>query len=274
MTAAVNLNATSGRADLGPGDGSRRGQSRLSTVQTVLEQKAKLTVDELATMLGVSAATVRRDLARLERQRVVIRSHGGAVWVGRDFETPVASRAHSHTAEKRRIAARAAGLVGKGAVVGITGGTTTMEVARAISAREELTVVTNALNIGAELAVRQNVRLVLTGGVARTASFELSGPIAERTIRDYNLDIAFVGVDGVDPTAGFTTHNDLEATTDGALVARATRVVVVADSTKIGRVKFARICDLERVDLFITDTGATEEQVIALREAGLEVDLA
>lgn len=260
----------------GPGaDGApgRRGAERLRAIRAIVERQSRVAVEDLAAALEVSAATVRRDLARLERERALIRSHGGAVRVDRGYEVPIGSRVLSQADEKKRIAAYAAGLVAEGAVVGVTGGTTTMEVARAIAGREELTVVTNALDIGAELALRRNVRLVVTGGVARTASFELSGPVAERTIRGYNLDVAFVGVDGVDAVAGFTTHNDLEALTNAALVQQAAMTVVVADSTKIGQVRFARICGLDEVDLLVTDVGASPEHVRALRGAGLAVEL-
>ncbi len=253
--------------------GARKTRLRLAAAREILERGGRASVEELVAALGVSAATVRRDLARLEREGHVVRSHGGAVLLERGFEIPISYRALSQAAEKRRIAHRAAALVSDGSVVGITGGTTTMEVARAIANTTDLTVVTNALDIGAEMAARRNVRLVLTGGTARTASFELSGPIAERTIHDYNLDLVFVGVDGVDAMAGFTTHNDLEARTNAALVQRASKVVVVADSTKLGQVKFARICDLQDADLLISDEGAPEEQVGLLRSAGLDVVL-
>jgi DeoR family transcriptional regulator of aga operon len=134
-----------------------------------------------------------------------------------------------------------------------------------------MTVVTNALNIGAELALRPNIRLVMTGGIARSASFELSGPVAERTIQEYNIDVAFVGVDGFDPVAGCTTHNDSEALTNAMLVRRGARVIVVADSTKLGKVKFAQICTTDAVDLLVTDTATSEEQVAAFERAGVEV---
>ncbi len=253
--------------------GARSTRVRLAAAREILEREGKASVEELAAALDVSAATVRRYLDRLEQEGRVVRSHGGAVLIERGFEIPIGDRALSQAAEKRRIALRAATLVSEGAVVGITGGTTTMEVARAIANTDDLTVVTNALDIGAEMAARRNVRLVLTGGTARTASFELSGPIAERTIRDYNLDLVFVGVDGVDATAGFTTHNDLEARTNAALVQRASKVVVVADSTKLGQVKFARICDLQDAHLLVSDESATEERVSPLRSAGLDVVL-
>jgi DeoR family transcriptional regulator of aga operon len=131
--------------------------------------------------------------------------------------------------------------------------------------------VTNALNIASELAVRPNLKLVVTGGVARSKSYELVGPLAEQVLADLNLDIVFIGVDGIDPTAGLTTHHEIEAHTNRALIERAQRVVVVADSSKIGRVAFARICELEGVHEMITDAGADPGIVERISEAGVEV---
>lgn len=252
----------------------RHRADRLRAMLSLLSTDSTAAVDDLAAALSVSSATVRRDLSQLASQGLVLRSHGGAVRVDRGYELPIRYRETSQAAEKRRIAAMASGLVADGAVVGITGGTTTMEIARALANRQNLTVVTNALNIGAELALRPNVRLVVTGGIARPASFELSGPAAERTIQDYNLDISFVGVDGVHPTAGCTTHNDAEALTNAALVRRAATVVVAADSTKLGQVKFARICRIEDVDHLITDASAAARWVESFQAAGVDVMLA
>ena len=129
--------------------------------------------------------------------------------------------------------------------VGLTGGTTTTEVARALAARQDLTVVTNALNIAVELAVRANLKLIVTGGVARSASYELVGPLADATLQGIYVDLAFVGVDGIDAARGLTTQNEVEAATDRALIARAGRTIVVADASKLGRVAFAFIAALE-----------------------------
>ena len=106
-----------------------------------------------------------------------------------------------------------------GASVGLTGGTTTTEVARVLASRNELTVVTNALNIAAELAVRPNLKLVVTGGVARSASYELVGPLADATLQGIYVDLAFVGVDGIDAARGLTTQNEVEAATNRGLIA-------------------------------------------------------
>ena len=132
----------------------------------------------LAGDLGVSEATVRRDLQVLGEQRLLERSHGGAVAHGTAHELPVRYRT-GRSDEKQRIARAAAELVADGQSVGLTGGTTTTEVARVLAPRSDLTVVTNALNIAAELAVRPNLKLIVTGGVARSASYELVGPLAD-----------------------------------------------------------------------------------------------
>jgi DeoR family transcriptional regulator, aga operon transcriptional repressor len=244
---------------------------RLRSILQLIGVDSSVSVGELAEELGVSTATVRRDLAQLASQGLIMRSHGGAIKLHRGYELPIHYRTTSRAAEKKRIATLAVSLVDDGAVVGVTGGTTTMEVTRALAVRQQLTIVTNALNIAAELALRPNTRLVVTGGISRSASFELSGPVAERTIHEYNIDVAFVGVDGIDPVAGCTTHNDSEALTNAALVTRAARVIVVADSTKLGQVKFASICEISAVDLLITDNGATEDQVAAFEKADVEV---
>ncbi len=252
----------------------RRRADRLRRILELVDTEATSSVDELAEALAVSSATVRRDLAQLDSQGLVVRSHGGAMRVDRGYELPVRYRETDRAVEKKRIAAVAATLADDGAVVGITGGTTTMEVARALVDRHGLTVVTNALNIAAELALRPNLRLVVTGGIARPASFELVGPVAERTIEEFNIDIAFVGVDGVNVRAGCTTHNDWESLTNAALVRRAGRVVVVADRTKLGQVKFARICDISAVDVLITDAAADRTEVDAISAARVDVRLA
>ncbi len=247
---------------------------RLRAILNLIDTESTTAVDELASALSVSSATVRRDLAQLAGQGLVLRSHGGAVRVDRGYELPIRYRETSQAGEKRRIGQAAAELVGEGAVVGVNGGTTTMEVSRALATRRNLTVVTNALNIGAELALRPNIRLVVTGGIARTASFELSGPAAERAIQDYNIDVAFIGVDGVDPVSGCTAHNDSEALSNAALVRRAAKVIVVADHTKLGQVKFARICEIAAVNILITDSGASGDRVAEFEAVGVDVRLA
>jgi DeoR family transcriptional regulator of aga operon len=250
--------------------GVRRAE-RLSLILESLAADGTVDVAALSQRFGVSAATARRDLQFLEGQRMLARTHGGAVAHEVLYELPLRYKAARHQVEKQRIALAAATLVADGSVVGLTGGTTTTEVARAIVDRRGLTVVTNALNIASELAIRADLKLVVTGGTARPESYELVGPVAEQALERLNLDVAFVGVDGIAARAGLTTHHEIEAHTNRAMVARARRALVVADSSKLGRVAFAQICPLDAVGELITDDDADPLLVRELREAGLVV---
>ena len=157
------------------------------------------------------------------------------------------------------------------ASVGLTGGTTTTEVAHRLADRQGLTVVTNALNIAAELAVRPDIKLIVTGGAARSESYELVGPLAEATLEGLNLDLAIVGVDGIAVAGGLTTHHDIEAHTNRVLIGRAKRVIVVADGSKIGRLAFSRICDVSCVHELITDATAPASELQRLADAGIAI---
>jgi DeoR family transcriptional regulator, aga operon transcriptional repressor len=244
---------------------------RIGAILERLSLDGSVSVADIATDLEVSEATIRRDLRLLEDQRLLGRTHGGAVPQGVLYELPLRYKSGRQTKQKLRIAREAANRVLDGWAIGLTGGTTTTEVARVLVERERLTVVTNALNIASELAVRPNLKLVVTGGVARPESYELIGPIAEASLEGLNLDMVFLAVDGISPTAGLTTHHEIEAGTNRALLERARHVTVVADSSKIGKVAFARICQLSQVDELITDDGADGDALVALRDAGLIV---
>ena len=243
---------------------------RLGRILELLARDGTVTVSVLAEELGVSEATVRRDLQALGDQRLLERSHGGAVAHGTAHELPVRYRT-GRSDEKRRIAQAAAELVTDGMAIGLTGGTTTTEVARMLGLRQGLTVVTNALNIAVELAVRPDLKLIVAGGVARATSYELVGSLADATLRSVYVDIAFVGVDGVDAERGLTTQNEVEAATNRVLMDRAERTVVVADATKLGRVAFAEIAGIDRAHQLITNNAGDAEQLERLRAAGLAI---
>jgi DeoR family transcriptional regulator, aga operon transcriptional repressor len=248
-----------------------RQEVRLSSILATISETGSVGVAELAERFQVSSATIRRDLEALEEQRLLARTHGGAVAHGVVYELPLRYKAARHEEEKRRIAAAAATRVTDGMAVGLTGGTTCTEVARALVEHERLTVVTNALNIAAELAIRRTLKLVVTGGTARPESYELVGPIAEQALEGFQLDVAIVGVDGIDAAHGCTTHHEVEAHTNATLLERAREVIVVADASKVGAAAFARICPIGRVQRLITDHAAGPVALGALREAGVHV---
>jgi DeoR family transcriptional regulator of aga operon len=246
-----------------------RKAERLSAILDQVADYGRVDVADLADYLGVSGATVRRDLQSLSANRLIVRTHGGATAAANGFELPVGIKASRHQAQKTRIGRAAADLVPDGSVVGMTGGTTALELARALQNRQDITVVTNAINIAAELAGHA-LRLVVIGGVVRR-SYELVGPAAEAMLGNYHLDIAFIGVDGLTPREGCTTHDEMEAQTDRAFLDRAHRSIVVADSSKIGLVRFAHIAPLSRVSDVVTDVDATPEQLRALAAAGPQI---
>lgn len=251
---------------------SLRRADRVTAILERLAAEQSLKATDLAREFGVSAATLRRDLQLLEDQKLLSRTHGGARAQDVAYELPVRYRSGRRRDDKVRIAAHAADLLPRGRLtLGLTGGTTTSEVARVIAGRVDLTVVTNALNIATELAVRPRVKVIVTGGVTRPQSYELVGPLADRTMSGLHLEVAVVGVDGIDADAGLTTHDEVEAHTNASMVDRAARVIVVADGSKVGRVLLARICAIDKVTELVTDSSADARALELLRAQGVLV---
>jgi DeoR family transcriptional regulator of aga operon len=249
-----------------------RQEDRLGIILEKLSQHSSVGVPELARELDVSQASVRRDLRLLEDQQLLTRTHGGAMASGVLYELPMRYRGGRRQDAKRAIARKALELLDpEVASIGLNGGSTTTEVARALMSHGRLRVVTNALNIASELAVRAQIDLVVCGGSARSESYELVGPIAEATLAGLNLDVAILGVDGISAKAGLTTHHEVEAQTNRAILRAAERVIVVADATKIGRRAFARISEISAVSDVVTDTSADQQAVADLERAGVTV---
>lgn len=255
---------------------------RLNTLLEMIGEQGRVEVDQAAAKLNVSPATIRRDLDHLAGRQLLTRARGGAVAGNVAYNLPGRNHADRHTVEKRRIGEAAARLVNRGMVIGFNGGSTTTEVSRAVAARPEfndrgsspaLTVVTNAVNIAHELTVRQSIRLVSTGGVARPQSFELTGHLAGMVLEEVSLDLAFIGVDAVDPLRGAYAHHESEAAINKLLAHRAKKVVVVTDSSKLGAYAFARICPTLDIDLLITDSAAEPSLVSAFELEGVRVTL-
>jgi DeoR/GlpR family transcriptional regulator of sugar metabolism len=253
---------------------------RWTRLLEVLGDKGRIEVAEAAELLGVSTATVRRDMEELARQQLLTRTRGGAVLSGVAYDLPLRYKAARQADEKHRIARAAAALIPPGAVVGVNGGTTTSDVARELAIRADLadrgtatalTIVTNAINIANELAVRPYVKTVVTGGVARANSYELTGPLATMVLQAISLDYAILGVNAVDPRFGAATHDEGEASANRAMAERAEKVIVVADATKLGRRAFAQVCDAAEISVLITDREAPEEIVERFTAQGVEV---
>lgn len=248
---------------------------RWNAILELLAEEGRLSVEDAARALDVSTATIRRDFDQLAQQQMLMRTRGGAVAQSVSYDLPLRYKTARHADEKHRIATAAAALVQPGAVIGLNGGTTTSELARTLATQATLesgfTVVTNALNIAAELVVRQHVKIVVTGGVARPQSYELIGPLASGVLEQVTLDIAFLGVDALDVELGASAHHEGEAAVNHLLISRAAMVAVVADSSKLGKRAFSRICPISEIDTLITDERLTEAEAARFTEAGVKV---
>lgn len=254
---------------------SLRRADRVSAILARLGTGDDVRVSALAEEFGVSHATLRRDLQMLEDQKLLRRTHGGAVTQGVFYELPVRYRAGQQHEQKRRIAALAADLLPRGLLaVGLTGGTTTSEVAHCVATRVDLTVVTNALNIAMTLTTRPRLTVVVVGGVLRTQSYELVGQLAQQTLSHLKMDVVVVGVDGISAEGGLTTHDPVEARTNASMIAQSGRVIVVADGSKVGRNLPAAMAPVHAATELVTDGSAPKDPLAAIAAAGVSVHIA
>ncbi|MBO8142397.1 MAG: DeoR/GlpR transcriptional regulator [Firmicutes bacterium] len=245
-------------------------EQRQERILSELAKRGSVGVVELSKLLGVSEATVRRDLGELAGHGLLRRTHGGAALVERGEELPYHAKAAAYLPEKRRIGAAAAALLEPGQVIGCTGGTTVAQAARLLQGKR-LVVVTNALNIALELAGSEETDVIMTGGALRSRSLETVGHIAERSFREFCIDVALLGADGISIKEGITTYHLAEAHANRVLVERSREVWVLADHSKLGKVTPAVIGPVSRMTRLITDAGAPDDFVASLREQGIDV---
>lgn len=255
--------------------GSRKRGRRFVRILEAVADRGAMTLPELVAMLGVSAATARRDLAELADHGLVRRTHGGVRAVDSGGELPVELRDTQCPVAKLAIARAVAARVPRDRhAVALSGGTTTARVAMELSRHPLLTIVTNSLTIADLVHTHPDLRIVTTGGSLRTQSLEMVGALAERTFGALNVGTAILGADGIAAGAGVTTHDETEARTNRAMAASAQRVIVVADGSKVGRVTLAQMVPIDGVHTLVTDSSADRGELDRLRAAGVEVVVA
>lgn len=255
---------------------------RLNAILDLLAESGQVEVDEIVQKLNVSPATARRDLDSLASQRLLSRTHGGATTGSVAYDLPGRYNRDDQSLQKQRIALAASNLIPRGAVVGLCGGTTSTAIAQVLATRDDLnapsnrpalTVVTNAINIAAQLAVRPNIKIMVTGGIVNPRSYELVGPFADAILQKVTLDLAFIGVNGIDPVIGPTINDEGEATVNSLMAKRAAEAYIVADSSKIGQRAFATMSGFAFRNL-ITDEGITAAEKSAFEAGGVFVTVA
>lgn len=245
---------------------------RLDRLREILRDRRVVRVDDLGRQLDVSPATVRRDLLALERDGVVRRVHGGAVSAaGRLEEPPFDDKESIAPEEKRRIARAALAFVHPGDTIYLDGGSTLLELARLLRDRPQITVVTNSLRAAQELG-GGGPRLILIGGELRRRSQTLVGPLTRLTLAELHVDKAFMGTIGLSVREGLTTTDAGEAYTKSLVMEQAREVYLLADSSKVGKVSFARAGRLDKVRALITDRSVDRAFVRGLDRLGIRVE--
>jgi DeoR/GlpR family transcriptional regulator of sugar metabolism len=249
-------------------------EARWRKLRNLLRERGILRVEELSSELGVSAATVRRDLATLESAGELRRIHGGAVACeGRDEEPLFDDKTAMAAPEKQSIAEAALKLIRPRDIVYLDGGSTVLALARLLSTHTQLTVVTNSLRV-AQVFSSGGPRMILTGGECRLLSQTFVGPLTRAVLEQMHLDLAFMGTIGVSAAQGMTTTDPAEAFTKEQAMARASRVVLMADSSKFGKTSFVRFGAVAALSAVISDKQMPPAERKAFQRAGVETILA
>jgi DeoR family transcriptional regulator of aga operon len=249
---------------------------RRKKILEIITEKGEVYIPELGRLFDVSEVTIRNDLKSLEEKNLLLRARGGAIrfenFVGMD--QALSEKTKIHFQEKVRIGKKAASLIHESDTIVVDSGTTTAEVVKNLPQLKELTVITNALNIANYLVGKPNVKLIIPGGNLRLNSHSLIGPLAEKNLRNFYVDKAFIGVDGFDTRIGIFTPNIEEAHLNQIMIDISKEVILVTDSSKFARKSLALICSVNHVDIVVTDDGISAEDKQRLEDSGVRVIIA
>jgi DeoR family transcriptional regulator of aga operon len=249
-------------------------QERHQHILDKLKKEGSIKVLDLCTELNVSSVTIRKDLQMLEDMNLVYRTHGGGT-----LANPYAADRHVNekeklnAAQKAEIGEAAARLIDPNDCIIIASGTTVLSFARQINAKDNLTVITAALNVASELSSRPNTEIILLGGFLRKSSTSVTGPYAEKILDDFACSKLFLGVDGIDTEFGLTTTNVMEAQLNRKMIQVTQKTIVLADSTKFGKRGFGKICGMEDIHQIITDKGVSPHIVETITGMGIELTI-
>ncbi len=249
-------------------------EQRHQSILGLLNARGKLTIADLSTRFSVSEMTIRRDLAQLESDGLLRRTHGGAVRIqSGSFEPPYALRSRLNLPAKRAIAAAIAAEIVDGQTIILDAGSTGAAIAEALVGRH-LTVCALNLQIAAILASSPETTVMVPGGQVRHGEQSFVGPATERTLLDYRFDTYVMTASAIDAGAGVTEWNVDDAAVKRAALTVSARCIVACDSSKFGQTAFARVAGLDQIDLIVSDTEVTTEQRRAVQVDGTLLRLA
>lgn len=246
-------------------------EERQSKIAELLKSQSSIKVNELANIFEVSESTIRRDLQDMEQRGLLTRTHGGAVGAEKtSFEPTFHEKSDEKHEEKLKIAKVAINMIEDGETIILDSGTTTLEIARNLG-NKKLIVITNSIDIAAELSTKENIELIVTGGTLRLTTRAMVGHITEMSLKNFRVDKAFIGANGISIEEGITTPNFVEAQTKKAMMNVANKVYIVADSRKFNQVNFSVICPIRAVTGIITSSDLDNNIVKSYEDVGVEI---
>lgn len=247
--------------------------ARRKQILQMVNEESEVFVDELSKAFLVSEVTIRNDLDQLEKKQLLIRARGGAMkFEGRvGIDIDIAAKDKINYAEKVSIGKKAATLVKDSDVILVDSGTTTAEMVKNLDHVKNVTVITNAINIVVLLMNRSNINLIVPGGFLRHNSQSLVGPIAEKGLKNLNVDKVFLGADGVDSRLGLYTPNLEEAQFNERMIEISDNIIALVDSSKFSRKSFAFFCEISKVSKLITDSNLSNADRVNLAERNVEI---
>lgn len=239
---------------------------RRHKILKILENNSSMRITDLSKFLGVSEATVRRDLNKLHEAGQIQRIHGGAIIVDRPVsEAPVILRINQNTEAKRRIGKLAASLIMEGDTVFIGSGSTTQEVARNLVGKQNITIITNAMPIINLLSKEEGISLIATGGFLRSSELSFIGHLTEQVLRELRPQKVIMGIRAVSLEEGLTNDYLPEVSTDRVIIQSAPEVILVADQTKFGKVCAALVAPISAIHTLVTNSEIDEDTLSKLR---------
>lgn len=250
-------------------------KKRQAQIMEVLLREESVTVNQLAELLDVSSVTIRKDLTELEQAGKLYRSHGKAIIINPfTFNRSVNEKEKIAVEQKEAIGREAAKLIDQDDSIIIASGTTVHALARNIKPKHRLTVVSASLPVSQILSQDENNDIMQLGGMLRHSSLSVVGQYSKQILENCSFSKLFLGVDGIDFDYGFTTTDMREAELNQQMMRAAHKVIVLADSSKFGRRGFAKIGNIEDIDLIITDAGVSPNVVNLINDHGINLIIA
>lgn len=250
-------------------------EKRRDNICELLREKNILLISELSSILNISKATIRRDLDYLAKEKKIIKTHGGAIIQStKDYEPPYMIRSLKMMEQKKAIGKLAAFLVPENSLIFIDVGTTLLELAKNLHTDKNISVITNCIPVAQELSKKMFSNLFLLGGKVNCREMSIIGNYPSQLLDNFNIEIGFISVSGVSPEIGFTDFIEEEIEIKKQIIRKASRVIVLADHSKFGRLAHMKIGNLDIADQIITSEGLDEQCRKNIEELGIKVVIA